>query len=137
MSFLIYFIRIVYPCCSGLKDAILWGRKGADSYTWDEHNVFIIERIFQTLYVLFVIVLWYLSILTPLDLIISEIAYILSFPFFQDSFYYEGRKRIDGAYKGFWDDSATSTAKLNFKFKTRLLLFLFGILTIVLYEAFA
>lgn len=136
MIFLLYILRIIYPLCSGMKDAILWSHKGVNAFPFDEHVVILIERISITVFVLFMIIGHKLQWFGLVDLLIVELCYILSFPFFQAGMYYQSRHWIDKAYKGFWSDSSTSSAKLNFSFKVRSLLFLLSILILIIYEIY-
>jgi len=126
----------MYSVFSGIKDGVLWGRKGADSFKIDEHKIFYGERASISILIVLIALGWWLKFLIPLDLILCEICYLISFPFFHNSSYYESRNKIDNAYRGYWSDSTTSTAEWNFNFKTRVILFIFSLLILITYEIF-
>lgn len=133
MIFILYILMIIYPLASGFKDGVLWSLKGTDAFKGDEHKIFTAERICITLVRLLMVCGWYFDFIQPIDCIIAEVCYSMSFPFFQVGSYFESRKKIDRAYRGFWDDSTTSTAKLNFSFKTRTILLIISLLILIIY----
>jgi hypothetical protein len=36
---------LLYAVFSGLKDAVLWSRKGDEAFEWNEHSIFVLERL--------------------------------------------------------------------------------------------
>ncbi len=130
MSIFLYILFSLYSSISGVKDAILWSRKGADSFEWDEHWVFVLERlVFGTSIVLPV----YFKISFQ-DIILIMICVGLSFPFWHNGFYYTARHYIDNSYKGWASESTTSTAKINFTWPARFTLFLISAIYLIIYE---
>lgn len=112
---------LVFAACEGIAHAILWSKRGADAYKWNEHIVFVVQRIVLGL------LIWYSSDLAYL--IAGSIAYIPV----HASVYYEARKRIDGSYPKGWmsEPSSKSTARFNFSFFTRILLFFISLIIII------
>ena len=110
---MIYLLMLVFAACEGITHAILWSKRGADAYKWNEHIIFVVQRIILGL------LIWYSPNLSLL--IAGAIAYIPV----HASVYYEARKRIDGAYPKGWvsEPSDGSTARFNFSFFARVLLF--------------
>lgn len=93
---------IVFACADGFKDAILYGRKGDQSFTWNEHIVYITAR-----------GSFLLALLLPGNWI-TVLCSALMFSFFHNGFYYTQRDRIDGSYpKRWWAMTKGSSAKIN------------------------
>jgi len=131
-NILIYILMNAYFSLSGLKDAVLWSRKGAESFKFNEHIIFVLERI-----VIFLILFISYSNVFLLDMVVVMTATILSFPFFHNGMYYQGRAWIDSAYNGFFDNpSQTSTAKINFTKTFRIILFTLSIIVLSVSFAF-
>jgi hypothetical protein len=116
----ICFFHTVY----GVINAYIYGRKGAESLKRDEHI---------DILGLIVIFLLYPYLVKMFDLNYYQLNWgtvcgILASPFFKDGAYFQTRHYIDGAYKGWLDDSTTSTAKINFKMPARVLMFVCSIM---------
>lgn len=127
---MIYLVLNLYALIDGVCDAILYSRKGADSFKWNEHIVLVIRRCLVGLLVL-------LGVQAPYtDILIQLCCYVLSFSFFHNGAYYITRELING--KGllwyYWfHDSTTSTAKLEFNYLFRTLLFLISLICLTTY----
>lgn len=118
-------LLLAYSCISGIKDGILWGRQGAASFAWNEHIIFIAERISIGLLPLsYMIIKDY----TYIDYAALLIAWFLMFSFLHNGFYYETRHRIDQPNYHWFFDSFTSTARFEIDIVTRTLTFIIGIL---------
>jgi hypothetical protein len=130
MIFILYIVCLIYPCVSGVKDAVLWSKKGADAFPLDEHLIFIVERLTFAGCVL-VAGCMHLSIM---DIYVTLVCWSLAFPFFHNGFYYVGRNKIDKAYKGFFSDSVTSTSMVNFTAPLRVAMLIISILILITYE---
>ena len=130
---MIYLVLNLYALLDGVCDAILYSRKGADSFKWNEHIVLVIRRCLVGLLVL-------LGVQAPYPCVITQLlCFGLSFSFFHNGAYYITRELING--KGllwyYWfHDSLTSTAKLEFNYFFRTLLFLISLIWILLYLLF-
>ncbi|KUG07443.1 hypothetical protein [Solirubrum puertoriconensis] len=127
MLYYLLFILLLntYALLSGFKDSILWSRKGAEAFRWNEHVVFVLERI--TLVAVAILC----TQLSALQALCAVLSYALMFSLPHNTAYYWGRSRIDSQPFDIRYSSTTSTAKLEFNFKTRLVLFLVGALASV------
>lgn len=92
---------------SGVKEAMIYGLKGAGSFRWDLHRFYMAERVV----VFFGIFLG--AHLNFYDILVLIAANYFSFFFWHDGFYEVARGRIDQYGKNFKSTSSTSTAKLN------------------------
>ncbi len=70
---------------------------------------------------------------TVKEMVFYIIPVMTGFSFWHDGFYYYTRKKIDGAYNGFFDKSTTTTAKFSFDIYGRSLLLLISLLIIIGY----
>lgn len=101
----LYIVFLIYPAISGIKDAVLWSKKGTDSFKFDEHFIFVIERaafIFSVLLTAYVVKN---SCVTPWNILAIFFCWALGFPFVHNGSYYWGRSKIDKAYMGFFSDN--------------------------------
>jgi hypothetical protein len=122
-----------YACISGIKDGILWSKKGADSFTWNEHIVFIAER--ATIgSILFVLPL--LTNTSFLDSSVVLATFCMCFPFLHNGFYYTTRRYIDVDYYTWFSESKTSSAKFNFGYVFRTVCFMVGVISFLTYSIF-
>ncbi len=121
----IYIYLCLIAGLSGYKEGILYGLKGADSLPWNEHNIFMAERMCIA-GVMFHC--WLGGSIQWYYMITITVAWVLAFPFWHDGFYYKARRKIDSppGYK-FTGDSTSSTAKIEIKWWLRLTLKLISI----------
>lgn len=111
---------IVYACADGFSHAILYGRKGDQSFKWNEHIVFNIAR-----------GSFLLALFLPGN-IWTVLSAACTFPFFHNGFYYTQRDRIDGSYpKRWWAMTKGSSAKINFTPVIRTALAVLGLVAFV------
>lgn len=123
-------LLLYYSAISGIKDGILWSRKGSEAFKWNEHIIFMIERITIGLLPLAYIIM---ERFTWLDYAAMLISWVLMFSFIHNGFYYETRKRIDVKNYHWFYDSRTSTAWFEVDIITRLLAFIVGLLSFSAY----
>lgn len=123
-------LLLYYSAISGIKDGILWSRKGSEAFKWNEHIIFMIERITIGLLPLAYIII---ERFTWVDYKVMLISWILMFSFIHNGFYYETRKRIDVKNYHWFYDSRTSTAWFEVDIITRLLAFIVGLLSFSAY----
>lgn len=112
-----------YASFSGIKDGILYGRQGADSFSWNEHNIYVIERAS----VWGILVLGYCLHgygLLPIAMIC--INSILGFSFWHNGFYYVTRGKMINTDFPFWYNSSSSTAVIELRWKGRLWMEIFS-----------
>lgn len=130
---LLYGLFCFYFVLSGIKDAMLWSKKGAEAFTWNEHIVFVLERATIVLLSIVSVLAVELTANFLVKYILVLVASLLAFAFWHNGTLYEARNRIDWAYpNGFWSNpSHSSTAKLNFTLTTRLLMWLVSVVIMV------
>ncbi len=114
-----------YFCLSGIKDAILYSRLGADMFSWNEHLVYALER------GVIMCAIIYATQVSLLDSIVVCFVGLLSFSFWHNGFYYMARKDVPG-YR-FNSNSTTSTAVFEFSWSVRLTMFIISISAYILY----
>jgi hypothetical protein len=120
----------IYACISGLKDSILYSLKGAESFPWNEHTIYTSERI------AIVVLIVSGAFMDQKDLWVLILCIAFSFSFWHNGFYYEGRSFIDKKEYSFISDSTSSTAKLEVKWITRLIMKIVSILFLTGYIIF-
>ena len=131
MLLLLAVLSLAYAALEGAKEAILYSRKGADAFDFNEHIVYVQQR------ALFVIAPFCALDLTLRDLGVWFMFFALCFSFIHNGAYYRIRKAIDGTYeKGWWDDSKTSTARIEIKLWERILMFALGVTVFFIYIYF-
>lgn len=121
---IIAFLSLCVVCLSeGLSHAILWSKRGTDSFRWNEHVVFVIMRAGIAISAVVQSSVW------------TIVAWILAYSFLHNGTYYVGRARIDGAYPkgwaGWFAKSKSSSAKLELGPVGRTLLFVAGVAVFV------
>lgn len=89
----------------GAKEAILYSGRMSLAFRWNEHGLYVVERI------LILLLPWHAG--AGEKMAIGEAAAILSFAFFHNGAYYQTRTFIDGSYRGWWDMTRGSSAKIN------------------------
>lgn len=124
----LYLFLNLYAAASGVKDAVLWSKKGAEAFSWNEHKIFVIER------TIICFALYTVLYLRHDQLLVVIAAFVLSFSFWHNGCYYLGRNGIQSNVypKGFWDESASSTALLELSLVQRSLLKLFSLAVLFL-----
>lgn len=113
---IIYTLFLIYASLSGMNNAILYGKRGAETFKWNEHMLFFIERgtvlgigLYGSLFVKASIK----------ECLILLTACVFAFSFYHNAFYYETTRQINRPDYRFWSNSKTSTAKVNMDFKYR------------------
>lgn len=134
MVILLYIIYSFYSILSGMKDAVLWSRKGTEAFGFDEHLIFIMERIAVLLAVVISCYGVEDDFTNMTGIWTTVFCSALSFPFLHNGSYYQSRKWIDNSYLGFYADSKTSTSFINFSFPIRSGMFLIAIAYLLCYE---
>jgi len=122
-----------YACISGWKDAILWSRKGADAYDWNEHYIFNAERACVGSIVLLLPLLTKPSLL---DVSAVLVTFCLCFSFLHNGCYYTTRRYIDVDYYHWFSESKSSSARFNFGYFLRTASFFCGIIGFACYLLF-
>jgi len=122
-----------YACISGVKDGILWSKKGANAFEWNEHIVFISER---ACIGSIVFVLPFINKLSLLDSCAVLASYCLCFSFLHNGCYYTTRRYIDVDYYNWFSESKSSSARFNFGIVLRLVTFFVGLAVISIYSIF-
>lgn len=103
----------------GVTEAILYSGKASAAFKWNEHAVFMVNRILCAACIL----------VSPFveDRVLIMTSCIFMFPFVHDSGYLVTRSKIDVPGYMFYSDSEDSSATLEIKFKYRVVLLLIGI----------
>ena len=122
-----------YACISGVKDGILWSKKGANAFEWNEHIVFISERACIGSIVL---LLPLLSKPSFLDVSAVLLSFCMCFPFLHNGSYYTTRRYIDVDYYHWFSESKSSSARFNFGYILRTASFFCGIIGFACYLLF-
>lgn len=128
MVLVLLLLLVSYSCLAGIVEGFLYGKKGAESISGNEHTFFVAKIAAIALIVVIPVEYHYF------DRLILVACWVLLHAFFHDGCYYETRKRIDVAYYHFfYDKSLTSTARLEIGIITRSLMAIAGVLGITLY----
>lgn len=103
----------------GMTEAILYSGKASRAFKWNEHSVFMVNRILCAACIL----------VSPFveDRVLIMTACVFMFPFVHDSGYLITRSKIDVPGYKYYSDSADSSATLEIKFKYRVVFLLIGI----------
>lgn len=123
----IYLYICLFHTVYGIINAYIFGKKGAESLQRDEHIDIV------ALIIIFFGYAYLIKFLNPSWYAINwgTALGFLSSPFFKDGAYFQTRHYIDNAYKGWFDDSTTSTAKINFKMPARVFAFICSVLLLI------
>ncbi len=119
-----YILLAMTASIGGVIEAILWSRKAADAFKWNEHIVLNIHRGLIFLLAYFAVSPWII------------LAHIFSFPFFQAGAYYQTRHYFDKhVYEDGWFSgaSSSSTASINVKLKHRLMGLFISLMILIIY----
>lgn len=129
---ILLFFLILFWIALGITQGILWSKKGAEAFRWNEHIVFV-----STVVVALVCMFISYQMSDGRLLVLSILSAMFMYPFFYNGSYYESRKRIAQLdnrviYPQGWrsDPSVSSTALINFRFKQRLALLYIGVIII-------
>lgn len=103
-TIIVYILFIVYAITQGKAHAILYSRLGADSFPYNEHKIFTVERCTILLIILFS------TLINIHDSLILILANTLGFSFWHNGSYYLTKGKIFKKDLGWFYDSKTSTA---------------------------
>lgn len=110
----------IYSVFSGIKDGILYGRQAADSFNWNEHKIYVGERLaFGMMFLSGCLIGIFNTHFWGMVLLIS-INSSLGFSLWHNGFYYVTRGEIINTDYGFTYNSSSSTAVIELRWKTRL-----------------
>ena len=120
-----------YACISGIKDGILWSKKGADAFTWNEHIVLVAERACIGSIVL---LLPFLTKPSLLDVSAVLVTFCMCFSFLHNGCYYTTRRYIDVDYYHWFSESKSSSARYNANSTLRTIFFILGVIAFTIYQ---
>lgn len=113
----LYVLLAAAAIFNGIEHGILWSRKGADAFTFNEHLVMVGLRacVFGAVVV---------AGLIEMKALVTVLAFSVSFPFWHNTAYYWSRHEIDPNVYPNWftAQSTTSTAEINIGFSLRIIL---------------
>ncbi len=124
---IVYFLLNILACTLGFKEGILYSRKGAEAFRWDEHLVFMIER---TLMGILLVLFCFLNLEEALVLVVL---WAFSFSYWHNGFYYVSREMIDVPKYHFHGDSDSSTAVLELTLWKRATLKITSVIGLIIY----
>ncbi len=111
---LLYIIWILYSLLEGKKEAHYFSYKMRAVISKKTVVLKVDEHVWFTLQRALVVSLIFFMNFSILHVFFLLLSLALCFPFFHDGMYYVQRKKLDGIYpKGFFDQSTTSTAKMD------------------------
>lgn len=102
-----FLVLILFAASSGLEQAILFSRKGAEAFKWNEHFVFFVTRC------ALVGIAWSAAGLSVVDRLLLIPIFALCFSMPHNEVYYYSRAKIDRHRYTWGYKSATSTAWLD------------------------
>lgn len=126
----IYLLFVIYSSLAGSVEAILYGKKGAETFSWNEHAIYVFARTMVLFSILFA---GRLVPLSNIDCFIYAIICTLSFSFFHNGVYFETARRINRPDYRFWSNSKTSTAKIEMTWAIRLSMLFVSVGLLILY----
>lgn len=135
LLYTLFILLSFYALLSGVKDAVLWSKKGAESFKFNEHILFVAERATVYLSVLIAVLSVELTAKFVISFLVILLASLLAFPFLHNGALYYSRNKIEPELytKGFFSEpSETSTAKYNFSFRIRTILFGVAIFLVII-----
>lgn len=130
MILISYLLLCIASFLQGSIDAILYSRKGADAFPWNEHVLLVAMR--TTWFVLIASGLF----LNYADLVFLAIAFVFSYSFWHNGIYFITKIAVfspgtRNKFEYFFQDkSKTDTSRNNYDFASRLYMWLFGLLVI-------
>ena len=128
----ILFLQLcAYACISGVKDGILWSKKGSDAFAWNEHLVLVAERACIGSIVLLLPLLTKPSLL---DVSAVLVTFCLCFSFLHNGCYYTTRRYIDVDYYHWFSESKSSSARYNANSTLRTIFFILGVIAFTIYQ---
>lgn len=101
---IVYILFIVYAITQGKTHAILYSRLGADSFPYNEHKIFTVERCAILLIILFS------TLITIHDSLILILVNAFGFSFWHNGSYYLTKGKIFKEDLSWFYNSKTSTA---------------------------
>lgn len=121
----------IYAFLSGYKDGILYAGKGAESFKWNEHILYVLERFVVALILL--IGFYYESVV---DIGVVLFCAMLGFSLWHNGAYYLSAGRIlDNGYV-FSSNSRSSTARIELTFRVRMWMFVISWWVLITYGFF-
>lgn len=136
MIIILYILSLITSCLLGTLEGLLFcgsvGDLHISDYWRDKTGKDI--HVFLTVLRAFIFsgsVIMSFIFLGWLHALILTISTILAFSFCHNGLYYHTRSKLDGAYKGFTDQSNTTTAKTSLSFSKRLFLFIISLILII------
>lgn len=127
----IYLLFVIYSSIAGSVEAILYGKKGAETFKWNEHVLFISNA---GVVLAGLLIAQYIPELNIVEKVLSLAICICSYPFFHDGFYYETAKRINRPDYKFSSNSKTSTAHIEIPWFFRFNLFIASVIVYLAYN---
>lgn len=108
MIVLLYITLIIIYSVRGMEQGILWSRKGAEAFKWNEHLPLVIVRIAIALAIMIGAVIG-----NVLHIFLVIVAFVPAFWFWHNTMYYYTRHAIDlNVYPNWFKaESTTSSAK--------------------------
>lgn len=137
LTLLLLFSFWCYASASGYKDGILYSLRGADAFTWNEHNLYTVERVFIGL--IFFITYFCGKYFTfesnrhlGLWLFMMGLGVFMSFSFWHNGFYNLARKNIDIPRLRFMSNTGRYGVTMHFSPKDRIVGLILGLFFIVM-----
>ncbi len=125
-----YIAAIIYSCLLGVYDAIMYGRKGADSFEWNEHIILVMIR------GCFPVALQLGIEMTTHQVIFIGACFVFLYSFFHNGCYYVTRAAMDGKiypWRSWTAASSTDTSLVHFRYWPRTIQFLISLIAITYY----
>lgn len=135
LKLLLLCIWVIYSLLEGVRDAFYYNSENKSSSTntsrYNIHWIFFVCRV--CVWMLIGIIIYFSNQNNTLTLFLFSISLSLIFSYLHNGIYYYMRNQLDPTIyqKAWFDDSNSSTAILEFDYKTRTLMMIIGILSIV------
>jgi hypothetical protein len=127
MVLLIAYVLVnYYAYLQGRTHAVLYSRKGAEAFPWNEHRIYFQERALVCSFFVLGCYMhqWEILCLVPL--------FIFSFSFWHNGSYYHTRNQIDKPEYHWFYDSKTSTAVIELNAVIRTTLFIISLIALTI-----